>query len=508
MKSSLNTLLVILSLLLPALLFTLGEHSISKIQEVRIAETAREMLVSGDLLVPHYNGELRLQKPPLPYWATLASYKIAGFNATAVRLPGVLFGLLTALLLFTWCRRELRLQVAANTALVLAASFIGIRYFRSGEADAMLLFFVSAACMLGYDMFYHSTDATRRLLFGLALGLGFLAKGPAALAIPLLTLLLLTILEKQPARFKACFSLPGLALLILIGFGWYAWIFWQLPDAAQQFFGHQLDETFVSGTHAKPLWWYLAHVFEFFAPWGILLIPAFWWSYRQYKLSGSLPDSLRFAWSWLFEVFVLLTITINKQTQYALLLAPPVAMIVGHYLAAAEGGFAKLNKVLFGILCLAAMAAGVYAMMHVTTATLASFAWLGLLLIPLALKYFLKTQTPSWPVLLVAIVTCMAYLYSESFVAAEPRQSAVQVLMSRAAAHTALYQSRPGDGAISFYAGRVVPPISDQDIAALLQPNREIWLVSQQAPLVKDIKAEPVAESGELKLFKLKRPAS
>jgi len=496
-----------LSLLLPALLFRLGDHPVSKIQEVRIAETAREMLVSGDLLVPHYNGELRLQKPPLPYWATLASYKIAGFNATAVRLPGVLFGLLTALLLFGWSRRELSLQVAANTALVLTVSFIGIRYFRSGEADAMLLFFVSAACMLGYGLFYHPADSIRRLLFGLVLGLGFLTKGPAALAIPILTLLLLATLEKQPARFKACFSLPGLALLILVGFSWYAWMFWQLPDAAQQFFGHQLDETFVSGTHAKPLWWYLAHLFEFFAPWGILLIPALWWSYRQYKLSGSLPVSLRFAWSWLFVVFVLLTITINKQTQYALLLAPPVAMIAGHYLAMAEGGFAKLNKVLFGILCLVALAGAGYAIMHVAPAVLKSFAWLGLLLLPLALKHFLRIQTPSWAVLLVAIVTCMTYLYSE-FIPDESGGNPVQILMSKTVAHAPLYQSRPGDGAISFYAGRVVPPISDQDIAALLQTNREIWFVSQQQPMAKDIKVELVAESGELKLFKLKRPAS
>jgi len=207
-------------------------------------------------------------------------------------------------------------------------------------------------------------------------------------------------------------------------------------------------------------------------------------------------------------VFMLLTITINKQTQYALLLAPPLAMIVGHYLAAAEGGFAKLNKVLFGILCLVAMAGVGYAMIHVAPATLASYAWLGLLLIPLVIKHFLRVQTPSWPVLLVAIVTCMAYLYSESFVADEPRQSAAQVLMFKAAAHAPLYQSRPGDGAISFYAGRVVPPISDQDIPALLQLHKEIWLVAQKLPMLKDIGVELVAESGDLKLLRLKRPAS
>jgi 4-amino-4-deoxy-L-arabinose transferase-like glycosyltransferase len=48
-----------------ASLFGSAERAIDKIQEARIAETSREMVVDKDWLVPHYNGELRLQKPPL-----------------------------------------------------------------------------------------------------------------------------------------------------------------------------------------------------------------------------------------------------------------------------------------------------------------------------------------------------------------------------------------------------------------------------------------------------------
>src|SRR4051812_3587053 len=81
MPLQVKTMLVLLLLLLPALLYTLDSRPVYKIQEVRIAETAREMQASGDWLVPHYNGELRLQKPPLPYWLTGLSYKIFGVNA-------------------------------------------------------------------------------------------------------------------------------------------------------------------------------------------------------------------------------------------------------------------------------------------------------------------------------------------------------------------------------------------------------------------------------------------
>jgi 4-amino-4-deoxy-L-arabinose transferase-like glycosyltransferase len=507
MTASLKNLLILLALLIPTLLVGLGERPVYKIQEVRIAETAREMLESGNWVVPHYNGDLRLQKPPLPYWFTAASYLIAGVNAVATRLPAVLFGLLSALLIWNWVRRESGLKIAANSVLVLIASYLGIRYCRSGEADALLLFFISAASMLGYDLLQQRGDKLRRALFGLMLGLGFLCKGPAALAIPLLSLLTISIIEKRADRLqptvKQLFSRAGVALLLLAAFGWYAWIVWQLPDIAQHFFGKQVDETFVSGTHAKPLWWYLAHWFEFFAPWGILLIPAGWMAYRQ---RNAMPSLVRFAWVWLAVVFVLLTLTVNKQMQYALLFSPPFAIILGHYLAQAQGGFAKANRILFQIFCVAAFV-GIAVALRKSADIPYALLWLALPIVPLAFHRMLRGSELSAPVLLVAGITAMAYLYSEAYLSKEPRKIAAQTLMIEAAQHTPLYQPRTklNDGALSFYAGRVVPPIDAAEIPALLQQKPEIWLVGEEIPTLPDVTIQIASQAGELKLCRLQR---
>ena len=274
LKNSLKTLVVLLLLIIPALYYGLGARPIYKIQEVRIAETARGMVTSGDWLVPRYNGELRLQKPPLPYWLTAASYRLFGINEMAVRLPALLFGVLTALLLFAWAKRELGMQIAANTVLVLITSYIGLRYFRSGEADAALIFFISAATLLGYRILQGEASNRQQLLFYATLGLGFLTKGPAAIAVPVLTVILFAFQQKRLAALKswpnpAWLNLLGLIVFMLLAFGWYAWILGYMPDAAQYFMGKQVDETFISGTHAKPFWWYLAHITEFYAPWII-----------------------------------------------------------------------------------------------------------------------------------------------------------------------------------------------------------------------------------------------
>jgi 4-amino-4-deoxy-L-arabinose transferase-like glycosyltransferase len=507
MMRSLKSVLVLLSILLPALLLGLGERPVYKIQEVRIAETAREMLESGDWMVPRYNGELRLQKPPLPYWLTAASYRVAGVSEVSTRLPAVFFALLTALLVGLVVRREGGATMAANSMLVLVVSFIGLRYFRSGEADAVLLFFVTASSLLGHDIQQGRTDTLRRWLFGLALGLGFLSKGPAALAIPLLALLLAGLLERKagrpPSSFRALFSWPGMLTLLVAAFGWYAWILWQYPEIGRSFFGKQVDETFVSGTHAKAVWWYLAHWIEFFAPWGILLIPAGWMAYRRW---GGMPPLVRFSWVWLGVVFILLTATVNKQMQYALLFAPPLAVVLGHYLVRAEGGFARTNRILFFLFGIAVVAACVVALRKSNGGALAGL-WLLIPVAPILMQRLLRERLLSVPVLLVAGLTAMLFLYSEAFLSKEPRKVAAQAVMAEAIRHAPLYQVRTSlnDGALSFHAGRVVPPAGPTEIAAQLENHEELWLVGESLPEMPGVDAQVVTQVDDLKLYRVRR---
>ncbi len=506
MKSSIRTALVLLALLLPVLLVGLGDRPVYKIQEVRIAETAREMLASGDWVVPRFNGQLRLQKPPLPYWLTAVSYRAFGVSPFATRLPAVLFGLLTAAVIWNWARRESGLKIAANSVLVLVVSYLGLRYFRSGEADAVLLFFVSSACLLGNDLLHGRDDAARRALFGLVLGFGFLSKGPAALAIPLLSLLVMAVLDNRAGRERPSarflFSWSGFALLLLAAFGWYAWMLLRFPEIAQQFFGKQVDETFVTGTHAKPVWWYLAHSFEFFAPWGALLIPAGVMAYRQ--RNEEMPALLRFSWAWLGVAFVLLTLTVNKQMQYALLFAPPLAIILGHYLSLARGGFAKVNRVLFWVFCLAALAGVVFALRKSPDIPHA-VVWMLFPIVPLIVQRLLRDSAISTPVLLVAGLTSMVFLYGEAYLSKDPRKIAAQTLMGEAAQYPMLFQSgpKPGRGEFSFYAGRVIRPVDAQEIVDLLERHAEIWLVGEELPESTSVSAELISQADDLRLFRL-----
>src|SRR5215210_4540361 len=61
-------------------LMFLGNPAVTRSQEARVLETAREMMHSGwrGWLIPRLNDTLRLEKPPLAYWLSAVAFYIGG----------------------------------------------------------------------------------------------------------------------------------------------------------------------------------------------------------------------------------------------------------------------------------------------------------------------------------------------------------------------------------------------------------------------------------------------
>ena len=67
-------------------LSTLGFRHLIPSDEGRYAEIAREMLASGNWLVPKYNDYLYFEKPPLHLWMTALAFKVFGLGEWQARL--------------------------------------------------------------------------------------------------------------------------------------------------------------------------------------------------------------------------------------------------------------------------------------------------------------------------------------------------------------------------------------------------------------------------------------
>ena len=79
----------------------IGARPIWNIDEGMHSATAKEMVLSGDWVIPTFNGEKFQDKPALFNWLTALSLMLLGFTEFAARLPGALLGTMPDALLDT-----------------------------------------------------------------------------------------------------------------------------------------------------------------------------------------------------------------------------------------------------------------------------------------------------------------------------------------------------------------------------------------------------------------------
>ena len=125
--------------------------------EPRFAEASREMIERGNYIVPYFNNQLRLDKPPLTYWAQVASYHIFGENDFAARFPSAIAAALTALLIFAWGRRMGGEKLGWWAAIIFTLSLQTFVHAKAAVADMWLVLFVTLASWAGYELFQRPT---------------------------------------------------------------------------------------------------------------------------------------------------------------------------------------------------------------------------------------------------------------------------------------------------------------------------------------------------------------
>jgi len=171
-----------LIILFSAILFLpfLGHVHLFDWDEINFAESAREMIFSGDYLRIQIDFQPFWEKPPFFIWMQAASMKLFGVNEYAARFPNAIMGILTLVTLFYAGKRIINERVAFWWVLLYAASWLPHFYFKSGIIDPTFNFFIFLAFFqmhllrYGADKFKHAAYA------GLFLGTAILTKGPVA----------------------------------------------------------------------------------------------------------------------------------------------------------------------------------------------------------------------------------------------------------------------------------------------------------------------------------------
>jgi len=210
-------------IILSALLFFpgIGAAPLLDRDESAYAEAPREMLAQHDWIVTRFNGQPWFDKPPLVYWAVMASYSLLGVNETAARLPVALFGVAGVLATY-WVGIRLRDRRFG----LLAGAVLATSIFYFGLARATLLDVPFTACftlaMGALTAAVQQPDRIRwKLLAGAALGLAILAKSPSAVILFGGVLVAYGLLKRSPTRWRALGWLWAVVPLLAVAAPWY-----------------------------------------------------------------------------------------------------------------------------------------------------------------------------------------------------------------------------------------------------------------------------------------------
>jgi len=327
-----RNLQLFLLLLISLIAFVVNNGAIeANIMEARNLTTAREMLQKSNWLEPTMNGELRLEKPPLPTWIAAATMHFSGEeNLSLLRLPAALAALLMVFFLF-----KLTTELTEDQLLP---------FLVAGTASTSFYIFFMARD-ISWDIFCHSFMIGAIWLFhkglksngsgwgdligaGILMGLSFLSKGPIAfyaLLLPYLVARTFSYGMKEAINHKAALSVMALIALV-VSLWWPVMIWLSHPEFSAQI--AQQESTAWLNRSTRPFYHYWSFPVQS-GVWAIIATIALYFPYARPRIKRF--GNYTFLAVWVAVAVVLLSLFPEKKERYLLPVLLPLAILTAFY---------------------------------------------------------------------------------------------------------------------------------------------------------------------------------
>jgi len=348
----------------------LGGWDLWNPDEPRYAQIAREMMETGQYLVPHLNAEAYPDKPPLFFWLiALASKPFGDVTAFSARLPVALAALGLVFLTFLFGKKLWDSFAGILAAVILFTSEEFFTIAISAHFDIILALWTTLSLYFFYCGYEKPEGDTKwYLLSYICMGRALLTKGPVGVLLPLVAVVLFLGAKKELKKIKGIHLGKGLLLAAGMLAAWLAPACVAGGEAYmqnilfQQTFGRMID----SYSHKGPFYYYLIEFPVDFFPWSLFIPSAavyFW------KKRAALPGIL-FPAVWFGGTFLFFSAVSCKRSLYLLPLYPAAALFMAKFWSDAvrdeqSGGRPAQSKLftipfsLFCFLLIATAAAGI-----------------------------------------------------------------------------------------------------------------------------------------------------
>lgn len=313
----------------------LGAAHLFDWDEINFAESAREMLVTGNYSRVQINFQPFWEKPPLFFWLQAGCMHLLGVNEFAARLPNALMGIVTLLTLYFLGRKLYDEQFGLLWALSYLGSLLPHLYFKSGIIDPTFNYFIFLTVfLLARSVTAAGTPQAVRYaaVAGLAAGLAMLTKGPVGLLLVLLT----TGVYWATTGFGKLTTFPNVlafaGVCALVSSVWFGLeVLKHGPWFLQEFIQYQvaLFRTPVAG-HQEAIYYHFVVVFLGCFPISILALPVL---SQSGKAPGREPIDFKKWMTILFwVVMILFTVVKTKIVHYSSLAYFPLSFLAAYFM--------------------------------------------------------------------------------------------------------------------------------------------------------------------------------
>lgn len=301
------------------------------LMESRNLATAQEMIRNNNFLIPTLNGELRLEKPPLPTWIAAGVEMIAPGSLSAQRcasgIAATLMGLFLFFLVFRISRNNM---LSLMSSLILVTSFNVILIGRTASWDIYCHSFMLAAILFlfqGFDK--EGKQWTQFILAGIFMGLSFLSKGPVSFYAMLLPFLIayFWVYYRLSMKEKIGPLILMTVIFLIIAFWWNGYIYILHEDIARSVI--QKESSAWINHNVRPWYYYVQFPAEF-GIWALFAVTAiiyfFFFKKKEYD------KEYKFSIIWFISSLVLLSIIPEKKTRYLLPILIPGSILTAIYI--------------------------------------------------------------------------------------------------------------------------------------------------------------------------------
>jgi 4-amino-4-deoxy-L-arabinose transferase-like glycosyltransferase len=298
--------------------------------EARYAEVVREMIVDGNWLVPHLNGFIYPDKPPLYFWlASGISILLGSISPLSFLIINCLCAMALVILTFYFGKYLFDSQTGFWSGLVLLSSLLFLISFHIARMDILFTFLI----VLAFYFFYRGyLEQKYRFYYGyyLASALAVLCKGPFGLILSFFPIVIFLILKSQKRQVMKFVLSKGTLLFGILVFGWLFLVYINgYDDLINNIFSKQiLARTVNSFAQNRPFFYYLIISPLVFLPWFPFIL-----RFIRMKKKQWTQESYLFLALWFVCGFTIISVVSCKIFIYLLPLLPPVALFLGRHLS-------------------------------------------------------------------------------------------------------------------------------------------------------------------------------